>query len=504
VRAVALAAALAGSLVAEAADRSAFAQPATTQSASEWLTAPERLRSSLAAPVRLPIALQPQLRLQWPLLAQPRLQGPLQAQAQAAVAAAALEHLLGEARRLMAESKPLEALRLLEPETATYAGNPAFDYQLGIAALDSGDPGRAIMALERVLARDPGNTVARAEIGRAFLVAREREAARREFEAVYGDELPPAVRDTVERYLAILALPESQRTARFTGSVDLATGFDNNVNLGTSLDRWVIGDGQALTPLPASRPRKSAFQSVGVLVEYFAPIGGRADWTIGMNLNQRINPSQHNYDLGSADATTGFGWLSGRSRYSVSAQLQHLWLDQTSFREAAGVSAQWQREIGASSQVGLYGQWFALRFPDQSSRNARRQVLGATAIHGFDDAGTTVAIGNLYLGREASTVDVDSLSFDFYGARAGLSRAIAARWRGAASVAWEQRRHDAPDRFFGVVRSDRQFEARLGLDRELDSNLTLTPQISYLRNASNLGPNEFDRMQLQVGLRYRF
>ena len=71
--------------------------------------------------MRLPIALQPQLRLQWPLLAQPRLQGPLQAQAQAAVAAAALEHLLGEARRLMAESKPLEALRLLEPETENTA-----------------------------------------------------------------------------------------------------------------------------------------------------------------------------------------------------------------------------------------------------------------------------------------------------------------------------------------------------------------------------------------------
>ncbi len=459
-----------------------------------------RSQAPLQEPLRLEAPLQAQLRLQGPLLAQT----PLLAQATSSAATAALERLLAEARRLMAEAKPLEALRLLEPETGTYAGDPAFDYQLGIAALDGGDPGKAIMAFERVLAREPGNIVARAEIGRAFLAVKEREAARREFEAVYADDLPPAVRDTVERYLAILALPESQRTARFTGSVDVATGFDNNVNLGTSLDRWVIGDGQALIPLPASRPRKSAFHSVGVLAQYIAPIGGRADWTIGVNLNQRINPSQHNYDLGSADATTGFGWLSGRSRYSVSAQLQHLWLDQESFREAAGVSAQWQRELNTSSQVGLYGQWFALSFPDQSSRDARRQVIGATAVHGFDDPGTTVAVGNLYLGREASTADVDSLSFDFYGVRAGLSRAIAARWRGAASVAWEQRRHDAPDNFFGVVRSDRQFEARLGLDHELDANLTLSPQISYLRNASNLGPNEFDRTQFQVGLRYRF
>jgi tetratricopeptide (TPR) repeat protein len=422
----------------------------------------------------------------------------------ASVRPAALERLLAEARRLMTAARPREALRLLEPETPRYAGDPAFDYQLGIAALDAGDPGKAIVALERVLAKEPDDTVARAEIGRAFLAAKERDSARREFERVHADELPPPVRETVERYLAILALPESRRAARLTGAIELAAGYDDNVNLGTSLDRWVIGDGQALVPLAASRPRKSTFHSLGVAAQYIAPIGGSADWTIGVNLNQRINPSQHNYDLGSADATTGFGWLQGRNRYSVSAQLQHLWLDQSSFREAAGLSAQWQHELGAATQVGLYGQWFALGFPDQSVRDARRRVIGATGVHGFGDAAATVALGNVYAGRESSTEGFDELSFDFHGLRAGLSRALAPRWRAALSVAWERRRHDAIDSFFGVVRNDRQLEARLGVDHELSRDLTLTPQLSHLRNASNLGPNEFRRTQFQVALRYRF
>ena len=412
--------------------------------------------------------------------------------------------LLAEAQRLMNAGRNAEALALLERETPTFAGQPDFDFQLGIAALDAGDSGKAIFALERVLAAQPDNTVARAEIGRAFLAASERDAARREFEAVRATELPEPVRETVDRYLAILTTPEDSRKPRFNAQLELALGYDDNVNLGTSLDRWVIGDGQALIPLAASRPRKSTFQTIGLSAQYLVPIGGSADWTIGVAANQRINPSQHNYDMGAVDLTTGFGWVSGLNRYSVSAQLQQLWLDQASFRQAAGVAAQWQRDLGASSQVGLYAQWFTLRFPDQEIRNARRQVVGATAAHGFGDSGSTVAIANLYLGREQSTEDLDELGFDFRGLRVGLSRSLTPGLRASASVGWEARRHDAPDSFFGVTREDRQLEWRVGLEQALATRLTLTPLISHLRNASTLGPNEFRRTQVQVGLRYRY
>ena len=76
--------------------------------------------------------------------------------------------------------------------------------------------------------------------------------------------------------------------------------------------------------------------------------------------------------------------------------------------------------------------------------------------------------------------------------------------RASASVGWEARQHDAPDSFFGVVREDRQLEWRVGLDHALATRLTLSPQLSHLRNGSTLGPNAFRRTQVQVGLRYRY
>ncbi len=418
--------------------------------------------------------------------------------------AAALAPLLDEARARLRAGDPRGAYALLEPRTGEFAGNEDFDYLLGIAALDSGDPGRATIALERVLAVNPGNTLARAEIARAFLALQETESARRELETVARTDLPPQVRETIDRYLAILAEPEARERRRWTASVEVGLGYDDNVNLGSSLDRWVLGDGQALTPLAASRPRESTFHSVAGQVQYVAPIDGRTDWTVGAAASRRINPSQHNTDLGSVEASGGLVTTRERDRYSVSVQLQQLWLDDSRFRSATGLSGQWQRELDRRSQAGLYAQWFALRFPDQAARDANRTVFGATYVRGLEDKANTVLIGNAYVGKESVTGNLDELSFDLFGFRAAASRQLAPKWRGSASVSIEKRHHAAVDSFFGQVRSDTQSEIRIGAERELDKHLSISPQISYTRNASNLGPNDFSRTQIQLSARYRF
>src|SRR5882724_1210156 len=76
--------------------------------------------------------------------------------------------LTDRAKRLLAQKQPKQAYDLLLPQEAARAGDPEFDYLLGVAALDSGELERAVFALERVLAVQPDNHVARAEIARAY------------------------------------------------------------------------------------------------------------------------------------------------------------------------------------------------------------------------------------------------------------------------------------------------------------------------------------------------
>ncbi|MGH8722626.1 MAG: surface lipoprotein assembly modifier, partial [Burkholderiales bacterium] len=70
---------------------------------------------------------------------------------------AAADAVTDRAKALLQRKDAVGAYKLLLPLEPQRAGDPEYDYLLGIAALDAGDPERAVFALERVLALQPDN-----------------------------------------------------------------------------------------------------------------------------------------------------------------------------------------------------------------------------------------------------------------------------------------------------------------------------------------------------------
>jgi tetratricopeptide (TPR) repeat protein len=157
-----------------------------------------------------------------------------------AIAASAFTALADEltdrAKVLLARKDAKAAYALLLRQEGRRAGDPEYDYLLGVAALDSGEYERAVFALERVLAVQPNNHVARAEIARAFLAMGERDSARREFETVRQQTIPPEAKASIERYLAAIAASE---TTQIAGFVEFGVGSDSNVNSATDSPRGI-------------------------------------------------------------------------------------------------------------------------------------------------------------------------------------------------------------------------------------------------------------------------
>src|SRR5215467_11159360 len=87
----------------------------------------------------------------------------------AAAAADGLDALLDQARQLAGAGRVEEAYALLAAAEDEHIGEPRFDYALGRAALDAGQPARATLAFSRVLAVDPGHAGAIIDSGRAYL-----------------------------------------------------------------------------------------------------------------------------------------------------------------------------------------------------------------------------------------------------------------------------------------------------------------------------------------------
>lgn len=415
-----------------------------------------------------------------------------------------LAELVSEARRWIDGGQAERAWQALDARVGDYAGDPGFDYLLGLAALDSGRPGRAVFALERVLIVQPDFLPARAELARAYFALREHENARREFETVSAREVPPDVREVIGRYLDAIRIRERHAEPRLTLQAELEAGYDSNANFGSASGRWVLADGTTVVPLGISRPRESAAFGAALAADWAVPIGGAWQWTVGGRAATRRYPSAHTLDQDQFDLNSGFAFRSGCHRIDMLIQAQHLELDGASFRDAAGGLVQWQCDLDSRSRVGVYAQHFAFDFPDEGSRDARRSGLGLTFARVLDGAARPVVVAGISGGRERSRRGLGNLSYDYRGLRAVYSRAIGGQWRGFASLAYETRGFDAPEPFFGVVRDDRQTDLLLGAERALSAQWTLAPTIGWTRSRSNVAPNDFRRTQAGVVLRYRF
>ena len=94
-----------------------------------------------------------------------------------------------------------DALALANQMLPLREGEPAFDLEYGVAAVDTGIVSEGIFALERVIMNQLSNLYARLELARAYFAAGEDDRAKAEFDRVLATNPPQDVRDNVRPYL---------------------------------------------------------------------------------------------------------------------------------------------------------------------------------------------------------------------------------------------------------------------------------------------------------------
>lgn len=412
--------------------------------------------------------------------------------------------LLDQARALHRAGRADDAYRLLDAATEQYAGAIEFDYLLGITAIDAGKPARGIIALERVLAADPRNLQARAEIARAYYLIGETETARREFETVAASPIPSEVRTVIGRYLSAIAQADPVFRKSASLYAEVGFGHDSNVNLGSSANEWLLSGGIALTPLESSRPVSALFSQLGLGGAYSTPISGRWQWTNGFALSQRWNSRRTALDTGAIDASTGVTYRFDCHNVSLAAQFQSTIVGGSTLRDAFGGTLQWLCDVDQRTQLGAYLQGFALRYPDSDIRNGQRWTLGLSGARALNAGASLLMLGALYAGKETSHSDTPQLEHRLTGARLALSWQASEAVRPFGSVSFEARDYGGAEPLFDRARHDRQLDWRLGLDYLTTKSLVVTPQIAYTRNNSTIEPNDFSRLQGFLFARYRF
>jgi tetratricopeptide (TPR) repeat protein len=413
---------------------------------------------------------------------------------------------LDRAKAYLQQKNPKAAFELLLPLQSQRAGELEYDYLLGISALDAGDPQQAIFALERVLAVNPNYLQARAEIARAYFVVGERENARREFESLkaQGAAVPEEARATIDRYLSALA---PQRTF-VTGYIAVGGGYDSNVNSATSRTSVALPAlGGAIGVLTPQGTRQNAWflgAEAGLSLSHaltdewaaLAAASAQGKWN-GNN--------QDEFDTQIFDGSAGLRWSRGANTLIAVGQGQRFNLDNKGFRNSWGGTGQWLHALSGSQQLTVFLQAARLDYPTQPVRDADRVVGGLGYSQAFAGPLSPVFFVSGYYGSESTRdASFSYLGHDPLGLRLGGQITPWDRTQLFASFAYEHREYDGQDPTFLVTRRDNQYDVRAGVNYLFAPRWTLTPQVAYTRNDSNIDLQEYDRTVALVQVRRDF
>jgi len=399
-----------------------------------------------------------------------------------------------------AQAQDYEALAA---EVAARAGDPDFDYRLGIAALDAGHYGEAVIAFQRVLAVQPDNAPARAELARAYALAGDIDTARQLFATVVDDPtLPDPVRQRFTGFVRQFDKQIAGGGSDVSGFFDVRGGYDDNVNAATDLTTIVIPLFSFLGPGtlgPGAVAQGDEFYEIQGGVSAVTAVGRQDRLFASLLGNWRDNMDSRAFDQAALTGTAGYAHsFANQDVVSLSGQVQKFWLGHDGYRTAYGAIGQYTKPLGGGRALTLSAQWNRLDYDGAPLRDADRYSVGVGYVT------RTVAAGLTGGKEEARRRAGDAESNWFAGANIGGEFPVAQRLALVAGAAFDLRRYDRADPLFLTERKDERVDLSAGVKVALTDHVFLQPRATYTRNWSNIALYDYERWTASVGVRFEF
>ena len=412
---------------------------------------------------------------------------------------------------LLRSRRAPEALALLEPLAPRLSGNPDFDYVYGVALIDAGRPAEAVPVLGRAIKERPDFHVARAELGRALAGTGDLAGARREFDLVRDvAELPAAARAAMGHQVkAIDQIAAAQTATRVNGFVEMAFGYDNNVNNGPSTDSLVIPALAFFGPAtlnPAAMPKAAGFASLTGGLSIAHPLS--SDTALFVNL---VGTGYALFQHDEFRTTIGGGeagiarQVPGLGVFSLAAIGQIFAIGGDIYRNIYGVAGQWRQTFDGVWNASMALSWLALQYPSIPQQDADRVTLAGSLSRKYDvmfmPVVTVAVSGGIEKVRDPAA---DFLTFDFINVRLAIESTLMPGVVAFAQASYEARRYAADYPLFFYRRADDVFEFVGGFDFMVAEGLYIRPSVRYIQIWSNVDLYDTRRTVTQVAARRQF
>ena len=404
--------------------------------------------------------------------------------------------LLTRAESLIAAGQAESAFAALEARETDLAGNPYFDYLLGVAALDAGHVSEAIFSLRRSVAVAPGYAGARMELARAYFESGNPGQARPLFASLLNENPPSGVRDVIQQYIDAIDSKPANTGSRFSSYVEMQAGHDSNANGSTSNQQFL-----GFTLNPQNLETDSPFAEIGAGFTWLVPQGSRFAWLYNGRLGHRYNSAASFINATTLNGFAGGTWQ--RNGWFGRAGLDAYWAsrDGDANENYTGVDLLLGNRVNADWDVTIGLRGGAQRF-DESIEvlEVDRFLYTVGLARRFSSASrlSLQAIGGSDSEKQSGSPYGNSKA----GARASLSTELGNGAFLHASLGTLTTDFDGL--FFGLPREDKQLTTGLRLEfRDVFTpGLTLMPGLRYVDNDSDVTLYEYDRTEIGLLIRW--
>ena len=394
------------------------------------------------------------------------------------------------------------ASRLVE----AYEGETKFDFQYGMAAVETGHYDEALFAFERLVLVFPSEARYRLELARTHFYLRNLKRADIEFKKILKQNPPVAVKRNVKLFLDKIVELNRMVEPKFLFTMDIGGGYDSNINSATS--EKSLPNEELVFPVDIdlddeSRETASSYWSTLLNFGYLSPISKTSSYDIRAVYSKRANSEVTTYDLDTAMLEGGYGFYTGSIKWRGAGRYQLINLDGESFlNTVSGIGqATWLMKSGASLNFAMnYGmstyetnpngdmtqQQFNLTY----SAPLKRDNWFFTFLFGSDTADETINEFNAksYQG------------FTYYSSTL-LSQRASRYWM----VNVLSSEYDAINTaLYTKLRKDTSMTAGIGWRYSFGTHFSVRNDYSATVSDSTLEANTYNRFKAELGLTYSF
>ena len=395
------------------------------------------------------------------------------------------------------------------------AGDPIYDYYFGISAVDSGRASLGVLALERVLLSNPGNDLARLELARGYFVLEDYERAREEFQILQAKDLPPAVKQSINKYLAAIRDKDPEFRKVGKAYVEWAIGHNSNVNSSTDRDVLFPLFGQSSDPILISpdRAKSSAMSQLVAGASLSGPVVPGVKYNLGIDISQRQYASVDNFDQTTGGVNAGLEYSGESAIYRLGTFAQQARLDNEKLRDTYGLFVEYLKPINKETSVRAGLGFAQLRYknsaanPTAENRDAdlptfavgMSTFLGGAWKYGLD--------ASLNIGRERNIKSNAQFSRDIYGVRFVLGFSPSPGWQGSWTYSYTKSKYDAEEPNApaqGIFKDEDLHGLEFALQYQLTKGWSVRGEIARTENLSNVTLFEYKQTVTFLKMRYEW